>query len=190
MTGAGEMPGPGEEVEVIVTTLEMTERPAGPYPPMPMAAPLTLVRSVEPPLRWFYHLYDVVGEQYEWTDRHGDDPEELQALLHDDDVALYVLMHDGWPGGFFMLDHRDRGVCELLYFGLAPELLGRGYGKWLLGEAVRMGWERTGVEKMTVSTNTLDHARALPLYQRAGFMPVDRRTETRALTRPLAPRAD
>ena len=174
----------GEVVEVSVTTLEMTARPAGPFPPAPMAAPISLVRSVDPPLRWFYHLYDVVGERHEWTDRHGDRPEDLQLILHDPDVLLFVLMHDGWPGGVFMLDHRDRGACELMYFGVAPELLGHGYGKWLLGEAVRAAWQREGMARMTVSTNTLDHPRALPLYQRAGFRPVCRRTETRVLTRP------
>lgn len=177
------MSGAGDEVEVVVTHLEMTERPSGIHVPVPLGASISLVRSVEPPLRWFYHLYDVVGASHEWTDRHGDDPEDLQAMLHDGDIHLWVMMHDGWPGGFFMLDHRDQGVCELAYFGIAPELLGRGYGKWLLSEALRAGWGRPKVGKMTLNTCSLDHPRALPLYQRAGFRPVRRETVMRRLTR-------
>lgn len=178
----------GEEVEVVVTYLEMTTRPAVRLAPPPVGAPVWLVRSLDPPLRWFYHLYEVVGAAHEWTDRYQDDPEHLRAMLHDDDIHLWVMMHDGWPGGFFMLDHRDRGICELAYFGVAPELLGRGYGKWLLSEAVRAGWDREGVEKLTLNTCSLDHPRALPLYQRAGFLPVRRETVRRVPAAPGAPR--
>ena len=46
-----------------------------------------------------------------------------------------------------------------------------------------MAWDREGVRRMTVNTNSLDHPRALPLYQRAGFEPVRRETHSRVLTR-------
>jgi hypothetical protein len=36
---------------------------------------------------------------------------------------------------------------------------------------------------MTVNTNSLDHPRALPLYQKAGFVPVRRETRMQVLTR-------
>jgi hypothetical protein len=36
---------------------------------------------------------------------------------------------------------------------------------------------------MTVDTNTLDHPRALALYQRMGFVPVRREDKTGKLTR-------
>ena len=175
----------GEPVSYVVTHLEMTRRPEGPFPPLPAGAPVLLTRSVAPPLRWFLHLYDSVGEGHEWTDRHEDDPEDLLAFLHDDDVALFAMMLDGWAGGFFLLDWRAPGVCDLGYFGLVPEAQGRGLGKWLLGEAIRMGWEMHGIARMTVNTNSLDHPRALPLYQRMGFRPVRREERTRILARDL-----
>ena len=46
-----------------------------------------------------------------------------------------------------------------------------------------MGWDRAGVTKMTLNTNTLDHPRALALYQRMGFVPVRRENKRRKLTR-------
>jgi hypothetical protein len=47
-----------------------------------------------------------------------------------------------------------------------------------------MGWDRPGVTRMTASTNTLDHPRALALHQRMGFIPIRREDKTRKLTRP------
>jgi GNAT superfamily N-acetyltransferase len=180
------MPGAGAEIAYTVTFLEMTERPAGPYPPLPTGPAISLIHAEKPPLRYFFHLYDSVGEAYEWVDRHGDDPAELTAWLHDENVALYTMLFDGWPGGFFVLDWRAGDACDLAYFGLVPEATGRGLGLWLLGEAIRAGWEREGVEKLTLNTNSLDHPRALPNYQRLGFVPVRREERTRILTRPRA----
>lgn len=167
----------GEEVPVTITFLEMERRPEGPAPPLPMGVPLSLMRAVAPPVRYFFYLYDLVGERYHWTDRHADDPAELEAVLHHEDVSLFSVIWDGWPAGIVMLDWREAGVCDLAYFGIADGLHGRGLGRWLLGAAVRMGWEREGVGRMTVNTCSLDHPRALPMYQRAGFAPV-RRVET------------
>jgi len=39
------------------------------------------------------------------------------------------------------------------------------------------------VTRMTVDTTTLDHPRALALYQRMGFIPIRREDKTRKLTR-------
>lgn len=175
----------GEQVAVAVTWLEMTARPEGPPPPLPMNAPVSLMRADKPPAAYFRYLYDLVGEEYEWTDRHADSPDELTAMLHHDDVALYSLIFDGWPAGLFLLDWRETAACDLAYFGLSGEVLGRGLGKWLLSEAVRTGWDRDGVERMTVNTCSLDHPRALPMYQRAGFSPVRRTEVQRVLTRDL-----
>ena len=83
-----------------------------------------------------------------------------------------------------MLDRRETGTCDLAYFGLVPEAVGRGLGSWFLATAVDMGWDHPGVERMTVNTNTLDHPRALGLYQKIGFHPIRREAARRLLTRP------
>ena len=64
-----------------------------------------------------------------------------------------------------------------------PEAVGQGLGTFLLETAVHTAWEMPGVARLTVDTNSLDHPRALPLYQKAGFTPVRRETVTRTLTR-------
>ena len=89
---------------------------------------------------------------------------------------LYTLIRDGWPHGFFILDCRAPEVCDLAYLGLVPEAIGRGLGTFLLHTALHMAWDRPGTARVSVNTNTLDHPRALPLYQKAGFAPVRRET--------------
>lgn len=171
----------GEEIAYTVTYLEMTSHPKFPTPRPPTMPGLSLIRAEDPPVRWFLHLYDSVGEGHEWTDWHQKSRAEQEAFVGDPDVSMHVLFLKGWTAGFFMLDRRERGVCDLAYFGLTPEAQGLGLGKYLLQTAILTGWADEP-EKMTVNTNTLDGSRALPLYQRMGFNPVRREEMTRILT--------
>lgn len=173
----------GDEVPYTVTFLEMATHPAYPFPPMPTGGPTVLLAADEPPVRYFLNMYDAVGAEYEWTDQHDKPVSEVRDFLMDPSVTMYTLMRVGWPAGFFILDGRVAGECDLAYFGLVPEAVGLGLGKYLLHTAILMGWELPGVTKMTVNTNSLDHPRALPLYQKAGFAPVRREEHTRILTR-------
>jgi len=175
---------PGETVDYTITFLEMDERPEGGVPPMPYGPSLALLAAHEPPVDYFLYLYRAVGAAYEWTDWLNRSRDEQQAFLSDEHVELFTLMVNGWPGGFFVLDTRQRGVCDLSLFGLVPEAVGRGLSPWLLGSAIRIGWDRPDVRKLTVNTNTLDHPRALALYQKMGFVPVRRTEASRVLTLP------
>jgi GNAT superfamily N-acetyltransferase len=175
---------PGDTVRYSVTHLEMTARPATPIPHMPTGSPLALIAASNPPVGYFLYLYSAVGADYEWTDWLDATPQEQEAFVTDPKVELFTLMVDGWPGGFFILDTRQPGACDLANFGLVPQAIGRGLSAWFLASAIHMGWDRPGVTRMTASTNTLDHPRALALYQRMGFVPVRREDKTRKLTRP------
>lgn len=174
---------PGDEVDYVVTYLEMTERPRAPVPARPVNVNTALLCAEDPPADYFLYLYQAVGADYEWTDWLRCSPSELQDFVSHPDILLYTLMVDGWPGGFFMLDGSEPEVCDLAYFGLVPQAIGRGLGHWLLATAVDIGWDRPETQRMTVNTNTLDHPRALGLYQRVGFRPVRRETKTRTLSR-------
>jgi GNAT superfamily N-acetyltransferase len=173
----------GDRVEVAVTYLEMTARPGYPRPHLPTGPVSALIGAERPPVWYFLDLYDRVGADYEWTDQRAAPADTLAAFLHDPAVALYTFMRAGWPHGFFVLDGREAHRCDLAYFGLVPEAIGRGLGTFLLQTAVHMAWDRPGTARVTVNTNSLDHPRALPLYQKAGFTPVHRESRTRILTR-------
>jgi GNAT superfamily N-acetyltransferase len=172
----------GTEIAYSVTWLEMTRRPERPSPPAPLVKGLALLRAEDPPLDFFLYLYDAVGAPYEWVDLHKD-PARTAAFIADPKVELFVLNIQGAPAGFFVLDFRQDGAADMSYFGLTQRAVGRGVGDWLLHAALQTAWER-GVDKVTVNTCTLDHPRALALYQRWGFRPVRREARSRVLTRP------
>ena len=60
--------------------------------------------------------------------------------------------------------------------------LGLGLGKWFLLQTLLAAWAMDP-RKVTVTTNNLDHPRALQLYQQFGFSPVATRE---AVIKPLA----
>lgn len=172
----------GTEVGYTVTFLEMAERPGYDWPHLPVGATAVLLMAGEPPVWYLLSLYDAVGRDYAWEDMHARDEPEIAKQL--ETGALYTLIDKGWPHGFFLLEEPDDdGVTELAYFGLVPEAVGSGLGSWLLKTAILTGWDMPGTTRMTINTCTLDHPRALALYQKNGFVPVRREEKTRILTR-------
>jgi GNAT superfamily N-acetyltransferase len=175
---------PGK-LRVIVTFLEMNARPArlNMAPPMDK---LALLRAEQPTVSFYRYLYNTVGEPWLWADRRRLSDTELAAILHDPKVEIYVLYVGGVPAGFGELDRRrDGGVVGLSYFGLIPEFIGSKLGPFLLNQVIDAAWTGNGTGgagKLTVNTCTLDHPRALGLYQRFGFVPV--RQETRIIDDP------
>ncbi|QHQ36710.1 GNAT family N-acetyltransferase [Algicella marina] len=173
----------GTEIDYTITYLEMTSRPGYDRPSLPAGPPTALIAAQQPPVWYFLNLYDAVGRDYEWDDWHRASDEERRAFVQDPEVRLFTLLRTGWPAGFFMLDTRHQGVCDLAYFGLVPEAVGHGLGRYLLQTAIHAGWDLPGVERMSVNTCTLDHPAALGLYQRCGFVPYERETKTCILMR-------
>ncbi len=151
--------------------LRASERPA----PAPR-----IERVEECPPSFFRYLYAEVGRAYHWTDRLGWSEEKVRQHLADPAVSIWVLTWRGAPAGYFELSRQDDAV-EIAYFGLLPEFLGRGWGKFLLTEAVRAAWS-LGPSKVWLHTCTLDHPAAMPNYMSRGFKPV--RKETYEVERP------
>lgn len=173
----------GTQVPFTITYLEMPERPS--FGPAQLPGDVRLERAIDPPVWYFLSLYDAVGREYEWQDRFEqaeEDPAALQAFVRSPDVVIWTAIKHGWPQGFFMLDWRQAGECDLAYFGLVPQAVGAGLGPLLVQTAIATGWAREGVEKMTINTCTLDHPAALRVYQKMGFVPVSREERLRVLT--------
>jgi len=166
-------------VEYTVTYLEMRARPNYPRPHQPLGHQAALLHAENPPAWYYMSLYEAVGGQYVWEDKKQLNRDELRAYVQHPERALFTLIRQGWPAGFFMLDHTEAGVCDLAIFGLVPEMVGQGYGQFLLKEAIHTAWDHPNTEKLTVNTCTLDHPRALALYQSAGFEPVRQEHKSR-----------
>ena len=166
---------PAGHVATIVTSLEMTERPP-PQPLPPSAFRLVHWRSPRPaPYRG---LFRRVGEPWLWFSRLIMDDETLTAIIDDPAVEVYPLVdRAGIELGLLELDFRRPDECEIGYFGLVPELAGKGHGRWLMTQALALAW-RKGIDRVWVHTCTLDHPSALTFYQRHGFVPFARNVET------------
>ena len=64
----------------------------------------------------------------------------------------------------------------LAYFGLVPDFIGRGMGRFFLDATIQLAWEVFPADRLIVRTCTLDHPAALPLYQKCGFTPTGQQT--------------
>lgn len=167
-----------ERIEVTITYLEMTEAPTRVPAPLPRAAgKIALLRAESPTVGFYRYLYDAVGAPWIWYERKQMSDDELSAIVQDAKVEIYVLYCDGAPAGYAELDFRRGRDVELAYFGLIPDYIGRGLGRYMLDWAVDTAWSR-GIDRLAVNTCTLDHPGALPLYQRAGFVPCGQETIT------------
>ena len=130
---------------------------------------LLFLESIAPPTSYFLYLYRTVGKKYEWTDWLAAEKSVLEDFLSNEAVILYSLVFDGAPRGFFVLDFREPFVCDLAYFGLFDEMIGKGYGKLMMNKAFKIIVDRREIRNITVNTNTLDHFNALPFYKKSGF---------------------
>ena len=158
---------PGE-LAAVITSLEMRERPK----PRPLpASPLRLVRWKEPQVDAYRILFRRVGAPWLWFSRLLLDDAALAAIIRDPGVEISAVVdRAGIEIGLLELDFRTAGECEIAFFGLVPELAGKGHGGWLMTQALMLGW-RKHVTRMWVHTCTLDHPAALEFYRRHGFVP-------------------
>jgi GNAT superfamily N-acetyltransferase len=159
--------GTGRRIPMTVTFLEMRAKPAALPPPQPKGK-VAILRCEKPATHFYRYLYDTIGGDYYWVDRKKLSREALADIIQDSRNALYVLYTEGTPAGMAELDFRKEGIANIAYFGLMPELIGRGLGYFFLYQVCMNAWAAT-VSRLTVNTCTLDHPRALPLYQRLGF---------------------
>jgi len=169
-------PVPPGKLRSIVTYLEMTAPPTRAPRPGPLEH-AALLRAEDCTVSFYRYLYGTVGEPWLWWYRRTLPDAELAAIVQDPKVQIYVLYLRGVPAGYVELDRRETGICDLAYFGLMPEFIGRRLGPWFLDKALDMAWSGPGTEKVTVNTCTLDHPKALLTYQRAGFKPVEQETQ-------------
>lgn len=162
------------EIAAVVTSLEMRARPK----PRPLpASPLRLVRWREPSPAAYRTLFRRVGERWLWFSRLMLDDAALAAIIHDPAVEVYAVAdRAGVEIGLLELDFRIEGECEIAFFGLVPELAGKGHGGWLMAETMARAW-RAGIERVWVHTCTLDHPAALSFYRKQGFAPFARAVE-------------
>ncbi len=168
------MEQPPGKLECVITYLEMTEPPTSPTPPRP-ASKLALLHAESPTVAFYRFLYNNVGGRWLWYERRTMDDGALEAIIQNPEVEIYVLHVRGVPAGFGELDLRKKPDIKLAYFGLMPEFIGRGLGRYLLRWTVDQAWTRHP-KRLWTHTCNFDHPRVLGLYQRMGFVPYRQKT--------------
>ena len=160
----------------VITYLEMKARPALKPVPPPPGIKLALLRAETPGVAFYRFLYNTVGKPWLWWARRAMSDEALARAIQDPKVEIYVLYCEGQPAGYAELDRRVAGEVELAYFGLLPDFIGRKLGPYLLTWALEQAWSYAP-DRVWVNTCTFDHPKALPLYQKLGFVPYRQETQ-------------
>ena len=171
----------GRALKAHITRLEMTAPPRQSLP-LPVNINTAVMRVPDIPLSYYRYLYDQVGRRWHWVDRLRMSDDELAAVLRDKRTEVTVLYVNGAPAGFYEFFCEDEETVELCHFGLMEHSQGLGVGKWFLLQTLYAAWAHEP-QRVLVTTNDLDHPRALQLYQMFGFSPT---STSDALVRPLS----
>ena len=164
---------PSGKIAAVVTFLEMRARPRLKRLERPSGWSLERITDDLPRFR---ALFRAIGEDWMWFSRLVMPDAALKAIIGDPLVETYALVDHGRDIGLLELDFRSRGECELSFFGLIPEAIGRGVGRFLMNEAIRRAFGRP-IKRLFVHTCSLDHPQALAFYVRSGFLPYKRAIE-------------
>src|SRR5438034_3392640 len=151
----------GDGMQVRTTYLQMFA-----YTPRVVPPPkedVAVVHAKKPTVAYYRFLYDAVGRDYDWTRCKKLSDAELAALLHDPRVEVHVLTVDGVPAGFAELDRRIEAEIELVQFGLMPEFIGQGLGRYFLQWTIDKA-RSYQPRRFWLHTCTKDHTAALPNY--------------------------
>jgi len=163
---------PAGKIAAVVTFLEMRSPPS----PITGNAGGWSLQRIDHELDRYRTLFRRVGEPWLWFSRAVMPESELRATLSNPKVEAYALRVRTGDIGLLELDFRMEAECELAYFGLVPEAVGQGAGRFLMSEAIRLAYAKP-IRRFFVHTCSLDHPRALEFYIRSGFAPYKRSVE-------------
>lgn len=114
-------------------------------------------------------LYEYIGSPWEWTDKLSQSDSEWAEYVKSPNLRTWVAYLKGSIAGYFELMSKADGTTEIMYFGLAEPFIGKGFGGYLLSQAIKNAWSSESTSRVYVHTYTLDHESALNNYKARGF---------------------
>jgi GNAT superfamily N-acetyltransferase len=129
---------------------------------------LAVVQAKNPTVAYYRFLYDAVGGPWNWRSRKKLADDALAAIIQNPKDEVHVLFVEGVPAGFCEFDRRVEGEIEIVQFGLTPDFIGQGLGRYFLQWAIDTAWSHHP-KRLWLHTCTNDHPIALPTYLKAGF---------------------
>ena len=112
-------------------------------------------------------FYKQIGKKHQWIDRLVWQDQDWIKHVSNENLKTYILKEDEELVGFFELIF-DKNECEIAYFGILEEYIGKGLGGYLLSEAIKIAFEKK-VKRIWVHTCSLDHQNAFLNYQARGM---------------------
>ena len=111
-------------------------------------------------------FYKQIGKQHQWVDRLIWQDKNWIDYVSKKNLKTYILKQNNDYVGYFELIF-DKDICEIAYFGILKEYIGKGYGGFLLSEALKIGFKNAN--RIWVHTCSLDHPNAIENYKSRGM---------------------
>tara|TARA_B100002051_G_scaffold172023_1_gene162643 strand:+ start:285 stop:788 length:504 start_codon:yes stop_codon:yes gene_type:complete len=128
------------------------------------------LEKVNPPdfqLNKFF--YKEIGKKHRWKDRLVWNDKKWIDYLENSGVSTYILKQKkDFIGYFEQIIDIDKLDCEIAYFGILEEYIGKQLGGYLLSEAIKISFN-IGAKRIWVHTCSLDHKNALQNYLSRGM---------------------
>ena len=111
-------------------------------------------------------FYKQIGKRHQWVDRLIWQDKDWLKYISNENLRTYIFKRENDLVGYFELIFNNND-CEIAYFGILEEFIGKGYGGFLLSEALKIGFE--SASRIWVHTCSLDHPNAIENYKSRGM---------------------
>ena len=111
-------------------------------------------------------FYKQIGKKHQWVDRLTWQDKNWIDYVSNQNLKTFVLLMNNEYIGYFELIF-DKSDCEIAYFGVLEEFIGKGYGGFLLSKALTIAFQKAN--RVWVHTCSLDHPNAIKNYKSRGM---------------------
>ena len=111
-------------------------------------------------------FYKQIGKKHQWVDRLIWQDRNWMDYVANNNLKTYILRKGDDLVGYFELIF-NKNDCEIAYFGILEEYIGKGYGGFLLSQALIIGFKNAN--RIWVHTCSLDHPNAIENYKSRGM---------------------
>lgn len=156
---------PPGKIANVVTYLEMTAPPTEPKVDRP---DLGFCHVPSPDLAWYRALNRRIGERWLWFSHAVTPDDKLRAQLASPTTEIYTVSRGDSVIGLAELGRAVQGEVEIVMFGVVPEAIGTGVGRFMMEETLARAWAPS-VNRVWLHTCSFDHPGAIRFYLARGF---------------------
>ena len=126
--------------------------------------------EVDPPdfqLNKFF--YKQIGRKHRWIDRLAWADKKWIQYVENPRIKTFILKDNNNLAGYYeTIRDLDKFNCEIAYFGVLEEYIGKKCGGYLLSEAINNLFD-DGISRVWLHTCSLDHENAIKNYLARGM---------------------